>query len=246
MSVRKFLLAAGVSGALFASAPADEATIRKNLASRLPNLPQIDAVSPSPVKGLWEVRLGSELIYSDAMGSFVIEGHIIDTLRRVNLTEQRIDQITAIVFRELPLQDAVVWKQGNGKRRLVVFADPNCGYCKHLERDLSSIPDITVYTFLVPILGEDSTTRSRAIWCAKDRGKTWRRWMLEGAALPAAASSCNSSVLERNLALGRRHGLVGTPLLVFEDNDRFPGVMSIADISKKLTAIAAGRGKPRG
>jgi thiol:disulfide interchange protein DsbC len=243
MSWRRTLLAASASATVIGIASADEASIRRNLAARLPNLPPIDAVTPSVVKGLWELRIGSELIYSDEHGSFVIEGHIIDTTRRLNVTEQRLEQLTAVDFRKLPLQDAVVWKQGRGTRRLVVFADPGCGYCKQLERDLNQVPDITVYVFLVPVLGGDSPATSRAIWCARDRGRVWRGWMLDGTAPPPPGTRCDSSVLERNLALGRKHGLVGTPLLVFEDNHKVPGIMSAADIAKKLDALAAAKRK---
>jgi len=246
MSSSRYLLATCLGATLISSASADEATIRRNIAARLPNLPHIDSVLPSPVKGLWEIRLGSEVIYSDEQGSFVIEGQIIDTQRHVNITEQRIDQLTAVDFRKLPLQDAVVWKRGNGRRRIVVFADPNCGYCKHLESNLSTVTDITVYTFLVPVLGGDSPQLSRAIWCARDNGKVWRNWMLNASAPPAAATRCDSSVLERNLALGNKHGLSGTPMVVFENNDRVPGIMSTAEIEKKLAALsspAAGRGQ---
>jgi thiol:disulfide interchange protein DsbC len=243
MSLRHILVAAGISAALLSNAKADEVAIRKNLTSRLPNLPKIDSVRPSEVKGLWEIRIGSELIYSDELGSYVIEGQIIDTKSRTNVTERRIEELTAFDFRKLPLHDAVTWKKGTGARRIVVFADPNCGYCKQLERDLSSVPDITVYTFLVPVLGGDSPELSRAIWCARDNGKVWRSWMLNGTAPPKAASKCNSAVLERNLALSRKHGLVGTPLLVFEDNQRVPGIMTAADLTRKLAAVVRGRNK---
>jgi len=243
MSFRKILLAAALGTALLASAEADEASIRKNLASRLPNLPQIDSVRPSELKGLWEIRIGSELIYSDSSGSYVVEGQIIDTQRRVNITEKRIEELTAVDFRKLPLKDAVVWKKGKGTRKLVVFADPNCSYCKHLERDLGSIPDITVYTFLVPVLGGDSAELSRSIWCSRDSGSVWRNWMINGTAPPKAAAKCDSTVLERNLALGRKHGLVGTPLLVFEDNARVPGIMTAADLTRKLGAVVRPRNK---
>ena len=246
MSMCRTLLAASVSATLLAVAFADEAVIRKNLATRLPNLPPIDSVTPSAVKGLWEIRLGSELLYSDEQGSFVIEGEIIDTQRHVNVTEQRIAQLTAVDFRKLPLKDAVVWKQGTGARRIVVFADPNCSFCRHLERDLNNVPDITVYTFLVPVLGADSPEKSRAIWCSRDRGKVWRNWMLDSTPPPAATSTCDSSVLDRNLALSRRHGMVGTPMLVFEDSERVPGIMAAADIRKKLSALAAARSKGKG
>jgi thiol:disulfide interchange protein DsbC len=153
MSVRRQLFAIGLSViCITGSASADEAAIRKNLARRLPNLPTIDAVTKTPVGGLWEVRMGSELIYSDEQGSFVIQGQITDTQKHRNLTEERIAKLTAFDFAKLPLQDAVVWKQATGARKIVVFADPNCTYCKRFEQELNNVSNITVYTFLFPIL----------------------------------------------------------------------------------------------
>jgi thiol:disulfide interchange protein DsbC len=237
------------AGAWLLSAPtyaADDAklaaTIRATLAKRLPNLPPIDEIKRSPVPGLWELRLGSQIIYSDAQGSFVIEGEILDTSRNANLTRERIDKLTAFDFRKLPLQDAVVWKRGSGARKLVVFADPNCGYCKKLERDLSGVRDITVFTFLVPILGGDSPQKSRDIWCAKDNGKAWRNWMIDGTPPPAATGKCDTAALSRNVALIEKHAVTGTPSLVFEDNDRVPGLISNEDLEKRFAQLARRKG----
>ncbi len=243
-SMRRHLFALGAS-ALFFTAPglaADDAAvataIRNTLATRLPNLPHIDEITRSPVPGLWEVRLGSQVIYSDAQGSFVIEGEIIDTAQHANITQARIDKLTAVDFAKLPLKDAVVWKQGTGARKLVVFADPNCGYCKKLERDLVNVPDITVFTFMIPILGGDSPEKARDIWCSKDNGKVWRSWMINGAPPPAATAQCDTAALSRNLALGQKHGVTGTPSLVFENSERVPGILSAEDLEKKFAVLA--------
>ena len=219
------------SGAAFA----DEAAIRKNLPERLPNFPKIDEVTKTPVPGVWEVRVGNEVLYTDDTGSYLIEGQIIDLRTKSNLTEERVAKLTAIDFAKLPLQDAIVWKQGSGARKLAVFADPNCGYCKRFERDLNNVKDVTVYTFLYPILGPDSTEKSKQIWCSKEPMKTWRAWMLDGTAAPPKAD-CDTSVLERNLALGRKHKVNGTPALVFENGRRVPGAMSAAEVEKLLVA----------
>jgi thiol:disulfide interchange protein DsbC len=245
-SLRSRLLALAAS-APFLATPAFAAenvaeTIRATLAKRLPNLPPIDEISRTPVPGLWELRLGSQVIYSDAQGSFVIEGEIIDTARHVNLTRDRIDKLTAIEFAKLPLKDAVVWKQGTGARKLVVFADPNCGYCKKLERDLNSIPNITVFTFLVPILGGDSPQKARDIWCSKDSGKAWRNWMLDNTQPSVATAKCDIAALSRNVALGEKHGVTGTPSLVFEDSERVPGILSTQDLEKKFAMLARRKG----
>jgi thiol:disulfide interchange protein DsbC len=226
------LLAAG-------AACADEAVIRKNLAERLPNLPKIDEVSKSPIPGVFEVRIGSDIVYTDEQGSYLIQGELIDTRTRVNLTEARIAKLTAIDFAKLPLKDAIAIKQGSGARKMAVFVDPNCGYCKRFERDVAALKDVTVYTFLYPILGPDSVTKSRDIWCAKDQTKAWRDWMLNNS-VPASAgdAKCDSSVLARNTELGRKHRVQGTPAAVFEDGTRVPGAVPAAELEKQLVAAS--------
>ncbi len=227
------LLAAAVSGAV-----AQEAQIRKNLAERLPNLPKIDEVSRTPVPGLWEVRIGTDVMYTDDKGDHLIQGQIVDTRSRTNLTEARLNKLTAIDFASLPLKDAVVIKQGSGARKMAVFVDPNCGYCKRFEKDLATIKDVTVYTFLYPILGPDSDAKSKAIWCAKDPAKTWREWMLNGATPPRSMGDCDTGALERNVAFGKKHRVQGTPALVFEDGTRVPGAVSAAEVEKQLAESA--------
>jgi thiol:disulfide interchange protein DsbC len=214
-------------------ASANEAEIRKVLSERFPTIPKIDEVSKTPMPGLWEVRLGNEVMYTDERGQFLLQGELIDTSSRRNLTQERIDKLTAIDFATLPLKDAIVWKSGTGKRKLVVFADPNCGYCKRFERDLTNVKDVTVYTFLYPILGGDSSEKSKAIWCAKDPTAAWRNWMIDGTNPPRLLGNCDSP-LERNTMLGRKHRINGTPAIVFEDGTRVPGAMGTAQIEQKL------------
>ena len=232
-------VAAFAAGALLAGAAlAQEAVIRKNLAERLPGFPKIDEVSKTPIPGLYEIRIGTDVLYTDEQGNHILQGQVIDTRTRANLTEERVARLTAIDFAALPLKDALVVKQGNGARKLVVFADPNCGFCKRFERDLATVKDVTVYTFLYPILGPDSTAKSRDIWCAKDGAKVWRNWMLEGVAPPKVAGSCDTAPLDRNLALGQKHRVQGTPALVFENGVRKPGALPAAQIEQLLADAA--------
>jgi len=212
---------------------ADEAAIRKNIGERVPNFPKIDEVTKTAIPGLYEIRIGTDILYTDEEGNYVIEGQLIETKTKTNLTEQRIAKLTAIDFKTLPLKDAMVWKQGNGERKLVVFADPNCGYCKKFERDLQEVKNVTVYTFLYPILGGDSPEKSKAIWCAKDNTKAWRDWMIKGT--PAESSpNCDASALQRNYAFGKKHRINGTPGLVFEDGSQRAGALNAEAIEKLL------------
>ncbi|MCB2022537.1 MAG: DsbC family protein [Rhizobacter sp.] len=234
------LLALAALGFSFQPAQAQEATIRKNIAARLPDFPKIDEVSKTPIPGLYELRIGTEVLYSDEQGNYVIEGNIIDTRARVNLTQARVNKLSAIDFDSLPLKDAMVWKQGNGSRKVAVFADPNCGYCKKFERDLQQIKDVTVYTFLIPILGGDSPEKATNIWCAKDSTRVWREWMIEGKTPPRSMGACETPIA-RNLALSRKHKINSTPSVIFEDGTRVPGAVGAEEFEKQLVASSAKR-----
>jgi thiol:disulfide interchange protein DsbC len=216
-------------------AAADEAVIRKNLADRLKDFPKPDEVSKTPMPGVWEVRIGSDLFYTDAEGQYLIEGgSIIDTRNKANLTQQRVAKLTAIAFADLPLKDALVYKQGNGSRKLAVFGDPNCGYCKQFERDLLTIKDVTIYTFVYPVLGPDSDAKSRAIWCSKDAAGAWRGWMTADQPIQRPLGPCDAKAVDRTIAFGRKHKINGTPALVFEDGLRISGALRPADVEKRL------------
>ena len=237
MPIRSISLLA-LAAALAWPAWAQESVIRKNLAERLPELPKIDEVTKTKVPGLWEVRVGHELFYTDEQGNHLIQGTLFDTKAKINLTEQRLDKLTAIDFKQLPLKDAMVVKQGTGARKLAVFADPNCGYCKRFERDLLGIKDVTIYTFLYPVLGPDSNDKARSIWCSKDAMATWRAWMIDGVTPHKAMGACDSAAIERNRAFGRLYRVNGTPAILFEDGKRVPGAMPAAEVEKRLAEAA--------
>jgi len=217
-------------------ASAQEASIRKNIAERLPQIKTLNEVTASPIPGLYELRINeTEIFYTDAEANFLIEGSLIDLKQRRNLTEDRIAKLTAMNFDELPLKDAVTVVRGNGKRKLAVFEDPNCGYCKRFEQDLEKVTNVTIHTFLYPILTPDSSVKSKNIWCAKDRIKTWQSWMLKEQT--PANVTCDVSAITRNLELGRKHKITGTPTLIFADGSRVPGAITTAQIEKYLTDI---------
>ena len=239
-SALRSLLALAAFAVATQFAVAQEAVIRKNIAERLPDFPKIDEVSKTPIPGLYELRVGTDVLYSDEQGNYVIEGNIIDTRSRANLTQAREDKLNAIDFASLPVKDAVVWKQGNGSRRIAVFADPNCGYCKKFEHELQEMKNVTVYTFLIPILGGDSPEKSANIWCAKDNTRAWREWMLDGKTPPRHMGACETP-MARNLALSRKYKINATPAIIFEDGSRNPGVVSAQELEKRLASSRATR-----
>lgn len=226
--------------ALAAAGPAaaQEAAIRKNLGERLPNLPKIDEVRPAPIQGLYEIRINeSEIYYTDAQGNYLIQGSIIDTKGRRNLTEERTEKLNAISFDALPVKDSFVIKRGNGKRKIAVFEDPNCGYCKRFERDLQKIDNVTVHVYLYPILSQDSIEKAKALWCAADKPAAWSDWMHKETVPQPAAATCDTNAISRNVAFGRKYRITGTPTLIFADGTRVPGALNAEQVEKYLAEV---------
>jgi thiol:disulfide interchange protein DsbC len=237
-SSSNFLKACGllVAAVLSLNALADEAQIRKNLPGRLGLSKPIDEVSKTPIPGVYEVRVGTQVVYTDEQGDYLIQGSVTDTRNNTNLTQERIARLTAFEFEKLPFKDALVWKKGKGTRRMVVFADPFCSYCRHLETELQKVDDITVYVFLIPIISEDSPTMSRDIWCSNDRNQAWLDWMLQGKKPARSMGKCDTP-MERNLALASKHQVRSTPEVVYSDSTRVPGAQPVAEIEKKLASL---------
>jgi thiol:disulfide interchange protein DsbC len=196
--------------------------------------PTPDGVTLTPY-GLFEVRLGNELVYTDEKVSFVLDGVLIDAATRRNVTQERIERLTAVKFDELPLNLAIRQVNGKGTRQLAVFEDPNCGYCKQLRRALAELPDVTLYTFVYPILSPDSLQKSRIMMCSSNPGRAWDDWMIRGRT-PTGRSDCDTSSIERTLELGRKLNVRGTPALIFGDGTRVNGAIPPDQLRSRLEA----------
>jgi len=220
-------------------ARADEAEIRKALTSLYgPRLPPVDAVRKAGVLGLYEIQIGTDILYSDEKGSYFIQGEIIDVKGKKNLTDARKNKLMQIKFSDLPLDMAIKTVRGNGKRVFATFEDPNCGYCKKLAKDMATMTDFTLYTFLIPILSADSSAKSKAIWCAPDRAKAWTDWMVNNN--QPAAGSCDTPI-EKNLALSQKIGVRATPTIFFANGERIPGAIPVTQLEQELDRVAAAK-----
>ncbi len=232
--IRRAALTALLALPLLATAQdKDFATLKKNLGERIPGLNQIDEVRKTPMAGLFEVRVGTDILYTDAEGNFILHGNLLDTRSRKNLTEERVEKLTAIKWDELDTKNAITIVRGNGKRKMAVFEDPNCGYCKRFEKDLQKINNVTVHMFLIPILGQDSVEKSKQIWCSGDKAKAWHDWMQRDVA-PKGAGTCNTDALTANLDFAKKYRITGTPTIVFADGARVPGAINAQQIEQQL------------
>jgi len=215
-----------------APTPQQARAIIQAFEKRFPGI-RVDAVRLTPMGGIYEVQVGLDLLYTDAQVDYVLQGSLIDAKARRDLTAERLEILQQVAFDSLPLDHAIRQVKGTGARKVAVFEDPNCGYCKQLHHTLEDVDDVTVYTFLFPILTPDSTTRSRNIWCAADPAKAWKAWMLHGQ--QPAEADCPTPIQD-NLALGRKLNIQGTPALFFADGSRVNGALPLDALKKKLDA----------
>ena len=212
-----------------------EQQIKTEIQKKLGANAKVKSVSPAPVSGLYEVLVGNDIFYTDASGKYLIQGEIIELASGKNITEQRQADLNRIKWSDLTPANAIKNVRGNGSRQLAVFSDPNCGYCKRLEKSLQQLDNVTIYTYLIPILSPDSAQKSKQIWCSADPYKAYMDWMINGIT-PSGKADC-STPLDKNMAFAKTYGVTGTPTLFFTDGSRFPGAVQITDIEKKFNSL---------
>ncbi len=234
--MRHFILAAAalLVAAISPVTLASEATVKAALLKKYPQI-QIQSVAKTPLAGMYEIYADGQLHYTDEKASFLfVNASMIDTDKKINLTEERMNKLNAVAFDQLPLDLAFRKVKGKGTRKLAYFGDPNCGYCKKFEQDLARIEDVTVYIFLYPVLGADSLQKTKAVWCAKDKVKVWDDQLLNNIA-PTGPGNCDTPI-DKILAFGRSKNITGTPTLFFVDGTRVPGAIPYEQIEQKLAS----------
>ncbi|MFZ6815810.1 DsbC family protein [Undibacterium sp. Rencai35W] len=215
---------------------AQEAAVKKLVEPRLNDGTKVDSVTKTPYAGLFEVRVGSDVIYTDEKAQYLFIGNVIDARNATNYTKVRVDELSRVKFADLPLESALKTVKGNGKRVIAIFEDPNCGYCKRFRKNLQDVDNVTVYTFMYNILSEDSSVKSKNIWCTADRNKAWDEWMLNGKVAPTAAANCNTPN-EKIFELGKKLRINGTPTIFFADGSRIPGAVDVKGLEEKFSSL---------
>lgn len=235
----KKLMGIALLGAFVTHAIADEASVKKAVEAAYPKF-KVQSVTKTPYPGLYEVFMGGQIIYTDEKMNFLIaEGHLVDPKTKKDITGERLEELTKVDFSSLPLDQAIKVVKGNGSRKLVVFSDVDCPYCKRLEQnELTNVTDVTIYTFLYPLeqLHPDAVAKSKSIWCANNRTKAWDDWIFRNQ-LPKSTGNCEVP-LERVADLARSLGVTSTPTLIFSDGKRMMGAQPYKEIERAMIAAA--------
>jgi thiol:disulfide interchange protein DsbC len=217
------------------SALADEIdNMKKMVEAKLGS--NVSSIAKTDYLGLYEIYADGQIFYTDEKLTVIFLGSLIDGSTMKNITAERMQKLSAINFSELPLELAIKQVRGAGKRVFATFEDPNCGYCKRLAKELVKLDNVTIYTFLMPILSPDSLEKSNRIWCSDDRAKAWNDWMIDGKA-PNNKGNCDTTAIRKAVELGQKLTISGTPTLFFADGTRIPGAAPLAQIEQKLDAF---------
>ncbi|HZQ72950.1 MAG TPA: DsbC family protein [Burkholderiales bacterium] len=225
-------------------AHADEAAIRRVMEGKLGGA-KIEGIQPGPIPGLYEVRYraaeGMEIVYTDANADHIIvRGRVIDAKSNRDLTSERLAKLNAVSFASLPLDQAVKIQRGSGRHVLAMFSDPHCPYCIRFEKTLQEVDDVTIYVFMYPVIRPDLTDHSKAVWCSPDRAKAWLDLALNGK-VPGVSAACDTPI-EKNLELGRRLRVSGTPTLILPTGEKISGAIGAQDL-REVLADATARAK---
>ncbi|SMF30739.1 DsbC family protein [Pseudogulbenkiania subflava] len=212
---------------------ADEKSVKSLFEQRFPGA-KAESVTKESLSGLYEIFVGGQVLYADEGVNYVIQGSLVNAKTRQNLTAERLKKLTEMPFDKLPFDQAIKIVKGNGTRKLAIFEDPDCPFCKQLETELRKVDDVTLYVFLYPLeqLHPGSTAKSMKIWCAPDRAKAWQGAM-QGGIVPEGKGECDNPV-EKLAEFGRSRRINGTPTLIFENGTRIAGAVPAERIEQLL------------
>lgn len=212
---------------------ADSKTLEQNFKKNYPEIP-VKSVNASPLPGIYEVYAAGKIIYTDETAKYLFFGNLLDVQNKKNLTEDRLAELSKIDVKQLPLDQAIKYVKGKGERTLYVFSDPDCPYCQKLEQNMTSIDNVTVYLFLFPLknLHPKAEAVANKIWCAKNQYEAWEDYMLHRKA-PKGTTQCETPI-QKNLALGQKLQIDGTPTLFLQKGMRLSGSPQNAEQIEQL------------
>lgn len=219
--------------AMFSAAHANVTTVQNNLKKNFPEIP-VQSVQPTPVKDIYEVYMGGQIVYTNDDANYFFVGNLIDNKNQRNLTQESLQRIERIDVSKLPLNQAIKHVKGNGQRVLYVFSDPDCPYCQRMEKEMAQVNNVTIYLFLYPLtnLHPNAEKMATQIWCSKNQYAAWENYLVNRVQPPAVAA-CPTPI-QKNLELGAKLNITGTPTMFLKNGNRITGATSAAQMNQLL------------
>lgn len=237
-----FLFAAAAAGTVRADHPGH---VEKALARAMPGV-TVDGMRAAPVPGLYEVTLGTQVIYATTDGKYLLTGDLIDLRKQVNLTEVRRGEIRLGIINAVSEERMIIFEPKQVKRTITVFTDVDCPYCAKFHLDVPTLlkGGVRVRYLMFPLRGLDSPTyeRSVSVWCADDRRKAIGIAKARGRLEPR---TCPNPVAD-NYRLAQRIGVRGTPTIILDDGRLLTGYVPPDELFAMLgIGAAVARGTAR-
>ena len=240
--ISTILATAFICGSAMAQDALKETAILANLKQKYPST-VIKSVTATHLPGIYEVVMGKNVAYVEESGRYFLFGHLFDMQTQTDMTEGKVlpeksaAAANKIDFSKLPFGDAVVTVRGDGSRKVAIFSDPDCPYCKQLENNMANVTNVTIYTFMFPIdqLHPEAKAKTVGVWCSADRAKAWENLVRKG---EVPSGNCDNPI-GRNVALAEKLGINGTPTVIMADGSIVPGAPTAAKLEKMLSATPA-------
>lgn len=217
----------------FFSVKADEDAIRQSLSKSMPTI-KIDSIKPSVVKGLFEVRVGANILYVSEDGKYLLQGRLVDVEARTDLTEEKLSELRKSELEKIGQDNMIVFKPKIARHKVWIFTDIDCGYCRklHSEIDQYLAQGITVQYLFFPRAGKGSESYDKAVsvWCAKDRNAALTE-AKKGKMPPA--KTCDNPV-DEHMQLGSDFDVKGTPMIITESGNSYPGYLPAKQLAEAL------------
>ena len=231
MKLPRFFAFALITAALSANA-ATPNEVRATLKSKYPDV-QFLNVSATPAPNIFEVQVDKKTVmYTEASGEYFFPT-MVEMKTKRNFGQERTEELSKIDFKTLPLKDSIKITRGDGSRKIAIFSDPDCPYCKQLETSLAGLENVTMYVFPFPLAGLHPNAKEKAvsIWCSANPGELWSRTLISGQS--PKTMNCDNPI-DRNIELAKSLNIYGTPAIIFADGSLVPGAMPFEQIEAKL------------
>ncbi len=213
-----------VSAEAMTAGSADTEKLKQALAKSMPNV-QPTKISATPIEGLYEVIVGSQVVYMSVDARYMIEGDLFDLKTKQNVSEEAKSAIRLAAIEKLGADNMLVYRPEKVKNIITVVTDIDCPYCRRLHSEIPDYlkNDVEVRYIFMPLKGASDMKKTISVWCSDDRQLALD---IAKAGGEIEEKTCDNPIKE-HLKLARELGVRGTPAILLEDGQLLPGYVPV-------------------